>query len=143
MTEEQAAAITAHAKVKAAGERRVIGFIYDGVFAKLPAEVSYMDKNCTEWSYATPTEGHMPGKENEITMDTGSLKLLGIEPKLGAEITLTYTVGDKEQAAFEKTDTFILAGYWEYDDISPVHYINACHSCLSHTGHIYWISDHL
>lgn len=124
VTKEQEAAISSHAKVKATGERQVIGFIYDGIFAKVPAEVSYMDENCTEWSWATPTAGHLPRSEKEITMDTGSLKLLGIAPELGAEISLTYSVGDKEQAAYEKTDTFILAGYWEYDDISPVHYIN-------------------
>ena len=57
-------------------------------------------------------------------MDTNALKLLGIEPKLGAEIELTYTVGALSQMPYEKTDTFTLTGWWEYDDISPVHYIN-------------------
>lgn len=33
-------------------------------------------------------------------------------------------VGDKKQKVFEKTDTFTLVGYWEYDNLSPVHYIN-------------------
>lgn len=124
VTEEQTKAIAAHPKVKAVGERKVIGTITDGVFAKLPAEISYMDENCTKWSYAEPTEGHLPEKENEVTMDTGALKLLGIEPVLGAKIPLTYIVGDKSQIAFEKTDTFTLAGWWESDEISPVHYIN-------------------
>ena len=57
-------------------------------------------------------------------MDTGALKLLGIEPELGTEITLTYTVGDKNQISYDKTDTFTLAGWWDYDDISPVHFVN-------------------
>ena len=57
-------------------------------------------------------------------MDTAALKLLGIQPELGAEITLTYTVGDKNQLSYEKTDTFTLVGWWDYDDISPVHYVN-------------------
>lgn len=57
-------------------------------------------------------------------MDTHALKLLGIEPKAGAEIELTYTVGTLSQMPYEKTDTFTLVGWWEYDDISPVHYIN-------------------
>lgn len=124
VTEEQAAAISGHSRVKAVGERKMIGTITDGVFEKTPAEVSFMDANCTKWSYAQPSTGQMPQNGREIAMDTGALKLLGIEPRLGARVTLTYTVGDKNQTSFDKTDTFTLAGWWEYDDISPVHYIN-------------------
>lgn len=124
VTDEQAAAISGHKKVKETGARKVIGFMMEGSFAKVPAEVSYMDPNCTKWSYAEPTVGHMPEQENEAAMDTGTLKLLGIEPKLGAEIPLTYMVGDKNQISSEKTATFVLSGYWDYDDVMPVHYIN-------------------
>lgn len=124
VTEEQAGAIAAHPKVRETGIRTVIGTISSGIFGKKPAEVSYMDANCTKWSYAEPAAGHMPQKGKEITMDTGALELLGIRPKLGASVTLTFTIGDKNQQAYEKTDTFTLAGWWDYDDISPVHYVN-------------------
>lgn len=124
VTEKQAQAISGHPKVKAVGIRTTIGFMDSGVFAKVPAEVSYMDENCTQWSFAEPTTGHMPKSGKEITMDTAALKLLGIQPELGAEITLTYTVGDKNQLSYEKTDTFTLVGWWDYDDICPVHYVN-------------------
>lgn len=124
VTEKQAQAISGHPKVKAVGIRTTIGFMDSGVFAKVPAEVSFMDDNCTEWSFAKPTTGRMPKIGKEITMDTAALKLLGIQPELGAEITLTYTVGDKNQLSYEKTDTFTLVGWWDYDDISPVHYVN-------------------
>ena len=124
VTQEQAQAIAGHPKVKAVGVRTTIGFMDSGVFAKVPAEVSYMDENCTQWSFAEPTTGHMPKSGKEITMDTAALKLLGIQPELGAEITLTYTVGDKNQLSYEKTDTFTLVGWWDYDDICPVHYVN-------------------
>ena len=124
VTEEQAQAIAAHPKVKAVGARTNIGFMDSGVFAKVPAEVSYMDENCTKWGFAEPTVGHIPQSGKEISMDTGALKLLGIEPELGTEITLTYTVGDKNQISYDKTDTFTLAGWWDYDDISPVHFVN-------------------
>lgn len=121
---DQARAIAAHPGVKAVGARVVIGISDSGVFSKTPAEVSYMDANCTKWSYAQPTAGHMPQSGKEIAMDTAALKLLGVEPQLGADVALTYTVGDKNQTSYEKTDTFTLSGWWEYDDISPVHYIN-------------------
>ena len=124
VTEEQAQAIAGHPKVKAVGKRTTIGLMDRGVFAKVPSEVSYMDENCTQWSFAKPITGHMPQSGKEITMDTAALKLLGIQPELGAEITLTYTVGDKNQLSYEKTDTFTLVGWWDYDDISPVHYVN-------------------
>lgn len=124
VTEEQIENISAHSNVKAAGKRITVGYMDGGVFAKAPAEVSFMDDNCTEWSFAEPTTGHKPQERNEITMDTHALKLLGVEPKVGAEIEMTYTVGALSEMPYEKTDTFTLAGWWEYDDISPVHYIN-------------------
>ena len=124
VTEAQIENISAHSNVKAAGKRITIGYMDSGIFAKAPAEVSFMDDNCTEWSFAEPTTGHKPQGRNEITMDTHALKLLGVEPEVGAEIELTYTVGALSEMPYEKTNTFTLAGWWEYDDISPVHYIN-------------------
>ena len=124
VTDEDIAAISSHRKIQAVGERTNIGYIGTGVFAKVPAEVSFMDKNCTQWSFASPIEGHIPQSGKEITMDTNALALLGIEPELGTEVTLTFTVGDQYQYAYDKTDTFTLVGWWEYDDIMPVHYIN-------------------
>lgn len=124
VTEEQIQNISAHPNVTATGKRITIGYADSGIFAKSPSEISFMDDNCTKWSFATPTTGHTPQGKKEITMDTDILKLLGIEPELGKEIKLTYTVGALSERPYEKTDTFTLSGWWEYDDISPVHYIN-------------------
>ena len=121
---EQAERIAAHPKVKAAGARKVIGISADGVFAKVPAEISYMDANCTKWSYATPTTGRMPEQGKEVAMDTAALQLLGVTPELGTTVTVSYSITDKDQTAFTVTDTFTLVGYWDYDDLMPVHYIN-------------------
>lgn len=124
VAEEQIQAITNHSNVKSVGKRISTGYIGSGVFAKVPAEVSFMDDNCAQWSFAEPTIGHTPQGKKEVTMDTHALKLLGVEPELGAEIEFTYTVGISSEMAYEKTDTFTLVGWWEYDEISPVHYIN-------------------
>lgn len=124
VTEEQAQDISGHRKVKAAGERIVAGTISDGVFAKVPAEISYMDSNNTKWSYIELEEGREPEAENEIIMDKAALELLGVTPEIGAEISLTYQISDKNQNGGSRTDTFVLAGWWEYDSISPVHFIN-------------------
>ncbi len=124
VTAEQAAAIAEHKNVKETGARIVIGSTIDGVFAKVPAEISYMDASCTKWSYAEPETGRMPETGREVSMDTTVLKLLGIEPELGVQVPLTYIAGDKEQNFFEVSETFTLTGYWEYDQLMPVHYIN-------------------
>lgn len=124
LSKEQADKIAAHKGIKASGERIVCGFSSSDVFSKVAAEVSYMDKNCTKWSYATPTCGKEPQKENEIAMDTTTLRLLGVEPELGANVTITYQTGNRTGTDMTQTDSFILVGYWEYDDLMPVHYIN-------------------
>ena len=124
VTPQQIEAISAHRLVREAGVRTVVGTTSDGVFAKEPAEISYMDENCARWSYATPTTGRLPAAGREITMDTGTLELLGINPELGAEIPLTYTLYDGKQSGETITDTFTLVGWWDYDDLMPVHYIN-------------------
>lgn len=124
VTEEQVRDISGHRKVKAAGERIVAGTISDGVFAKVPAEISYMDSNNTKWSYIELEEGREPEAENEIIMDKAALELLGVTPEIGAEISLTYQISDKNQNGGSRTDTFVLAGWWEYDSICPVHFIN-------------------
>ena len=124
VTEEQVQDISGHRKVKATGERIVAGTISDGVFAKVPAEISYMDSNNTKWSYIELEEGREPEAENEIIMDKAALELLGVTPEIGAEISLTYQISDKNQNGGSRTDTFVLAGWWEYDSISPVHFIN-------------------
>lgn len=124
VTAEQIQAISQHANVDAIGKRTIIGYINDGVFSKSSAEVSYMDENCAKWSFVTPTTGTRPQRENEINMDIQALKLLGVEPELGAQITLTYLVHDQNQNFVKRTDTFTLTGWWEYDSLCPVHFIN-------------------
>ena len=127
VTPQQIEEISAHHLVREAGTRTVIGTISDGVFAKEPAEISYMDENCTRWSYATPTTGRMPAIGKEITMDTRTLELLGIQAELGTEIPLTYTLYDGMRTGETVNDTFTLVGWWDYDDLMPVHYINISH----------------
>ena len=71
-----------------------------------------------------PNHGKGASKENEIAMDTTALRFLGVEPKLGTNVTITYQAGNGTDTGIPQTDSFILVGYWEYDDLMPVHYIN-------------------
>lgn len=123
VTEDQIEALSGHKKVKEYGLRTVCGLISDGAFAKTPAEVSWMDENCTKWSYATPTTGRMPETSAEIAMDTASLEKLGVPPELGAQVVLSFQAIYGQQTR-EETGTFTLVGFWDYDGLMPVHYIN-------------------
>ena len=122
--EAQIAALSAHPKVKAVGKRTVIGLCISGVFEKDYGEVSFMDDNNAKWSFAAPTVGRTPQSGNEIAMDTKALALLGVTPELGAQVQLTYSLTDKEQLGGDITDTFTLVGYWEYDELLKVHFLN-------------------
>lgn len=124
VTSQQASMIESNSKVKAVGRRITAGIITDGGFAKIPAEISYMDDNNAKWSYINLSKGHMPEAEDEIIMDTAALDALGVDPEIGAKIKLTYDMLDVDSTVGSRTDTFRLVGWWDYDDISPVHFIN-------------------
>ena len=124
VTSQQASMIESNSKVKAVGRRITAGIITDGGFAKIPAEISYMDDNNAKWSYINLSKGHMPEAEDEIIMDTAALDALGVDPEIGAKIKLTYDMLDVDSTVGSRTDTFRLVGWWNYDDISPVHFIN-------------------
>lgn len=123
--DEKIEALSGHKKVKAYGLRTVCGVIIEPPFAKEPAEISFMDDNCAKWSYVSLKEGHLPYIKDEIAMDTAALEKLGIPAELGTEVQLTYTLMSQDGGQNEvRTDSFTLAGFWEYDKLSPVHYIN-------------------
>lgn len=124
VTDEQLQRISEHPIIKATGKRIFAGFIFDGDFEKTQGEISYMDDNCAEWSFAKPVVGHSPKGEKDIAMDTKALSILGVKPELGAKVELTYIIGFGPDNEYEKTDTFNLVGWWEYDDIGPAHFIN-------------------
>ena len=122
--EDQIAVLSAHPDVKAVGVRTVLGLATQGAFEKEYAEVSYMDDNNAKWSFSQPTVGRTPKSGNEITMDTKAMELLGVKPELGAQVKLTYTLADKEQMGWDVTDTFTLVGWWDYDELLSVHFLN-------------------
>lgn len=123
--DEKVEALSGHRKVKAYGLRTVCGVILEPPFAKIPAEISFMDDNCAKWSYVSLKEGHLPYEKDEVVMDTLALEKLGIPAELGAKVQLTYALNGENGGWEEiRTDSFTLAGFWEYDKLSPVHYIN-------------------
>ena len=76
-------------------------------------EVRYADKNMAESFNCLPTTGRLPEKENEVALSSTILESLGVTPKIGEEVTLTWEVNPMLKQY--KTDTFQICGFWQGD----------------------------
>ena len=76
-------------------------------------EVRYADENAAESFNCLPTTGRLPEKENEVALSSMVLESLGVTPKIGEEVTLTWEVNPMLKQY--KTDTFKICGFWQGD----------------------------
>ena len=84
-------------------------------FNKDICEIGYADATLAKLWFIEPEEGRLPEEgTNEAACDTRVLELLGVEPELGTEFTMTFDVD-----GHETTQTFTLSGWWEKDEASP------------------------
>lgn len=112
LTEEQFEELKEDPLIKQWGLRRFVGMPSEVPFNKSHVEVGYSDAVQAHWMYCDPIVGSLPKEgSNEAATDTRVLELLGIEPELGAEFTMTFDVDGKQT-----TQTFTLCGWWEYDE---------------------------
>ena len=101
------------------GIRQFLGMPEDIPFHKSHVEVSWCSPNTAHWMYCDPVEGRLPEEgTNEAATDTRVLELLGVEPELGAQFTVTFLVD-----GHETTQTFTLCGWWEYDEAIVANHI--------------------
>ena len=119
LTEEQFETLKDDPLIAQWGLRRFLGMPTEIPFNKDHVEIGYSDANEAHWMYCDPVEGHLPQEgTNEAATDTHVLDLLGIEPELGAEFTVTFYVD-----GHETTQTFTLCGWWEYDEAVVANHI--------------------
>ena len=119
LTEEQIEALSADSLIQEYGLRRFVGMPEDAPFHKSQVEVSYCDANAAKWMYVVPEAGRMPQEgTNEAATDTRVLSLLGIEPVLGAEFSITFTVDGEET-----TESFTLCGWWTHDEAAMASHV--------------------
>ena len=112
LTEEQYNELKDDPRIARSGLRRFLGMPTDVPFNKSHVEVSYADAQYAHWMFCDPVVGRLPQEgTNEAATDTKVLRLLGIEPELGAEFTVTFPVD-----GHETTQVFTLCGWWEADD---------------------------
>lgn len=97
--------------IKQYGLRRFVGMPRNAPFQKSHVEIGYSDAAQAHFMFCDPKEGRLPREgTNEAATDTHVLELLGVEPVLGAEFTITFEVDGRPT-----TQTFVLSGWWEYD----------------------------
>ena len=112
LTEEQFEELRDDPLIDQWGVRRFLGMPTEVPFNKSHVEVSYADGNYAHWAFCDPIEGRLPEEgTDEAATDTAVLALLGIEPEIGAEFTLTFDVDGRTT-----TQTFTLSGWWERDE---------------------------
>lgn len=108
------------------GTRRILGTSTAEPLNKINAEVSYVDENAAKYMYIKPDKGRLPKENsNEAATDTNILSLLGVEPVIGNQFTITINIGNK---IVQKE--FILCGYWEHDKLSPAEHILVSESLI-------------
>lgn len=126
LTKEQFDELKDDPLIKEWGLRRVAGLATNDVFRKSQVEVSYMDENYAKFGFTIPTVGHLPEEgTDQAATDLKVLSLLGVEPELGNEFTVTIDVDGTET-----TETFTLCGYWEYDDVMVANHVAIAESRL-------------
>lgn len=119
LTEQQMKELSKDPLIKEWGVRRFLGMPVEAPFHKAHVEVGYSDANNAHWMYCDPVKGRLPKEgTNEAATDLRVLKLLGVKPEIGAEFTVSFQVDGQTT-----TQTFILCGWWEYEESSPASHI--------------------
>lgn len=119
LTEEQFDQIKTDPLIQEWGLRRFVGMPDEIPFNKSHVEVGYSDATQAHWMYCDPIEGALPQEgTDQAATDTRVLELLGVEPKLGAQFTVTFPVD-----GHITTQTFTLCGWWEYDEAVVANHI--------------------
>lgn len=119
MSKEQFDELKTDSAIEEYGLVRFVGVPNKSPFQKQPVEVKFCDANAAKWSFFEPVEGHLPEEGTmEAAADTQVLALLGVEPKIGEQFTLTFDVDGTET-----TETFTLCGWWEQDDALGVSFV--------------------
>ena len=119
LTKEQFDELKDDPLIKEYGKRIHCGMPEKEPFHKSHVEVSYCDVNTAKWMFLEPKEGRLPAEgTNEAATDLRVLSLLGVEPVIGNEFTMTFMVD-----GVETTETFTLCGYWDYDEVIVANHV--------------------
>lgn len=111
ITDAQIELIGEHSDVADIGRSIVLGVAENTALTGRQVEIRYGSTSYAEHSFSMPTTGKLPEQANEIALDNITLDRLGIEHKLGQQVTLEWR---KDYSSDERiSSTFTLCGFWE------------------------------
>lgn len=111
VTEEEYEQVKDHELIEEISYNRLMcGKINNDVLIKRHGELYYMDDTGIKLAFAEPAYGHKPEAANEIMMDRKTVRLLGMEEKVGTPVILNMVVHGEEVER-----EFVLSGWWEAD----------------------------
>ncbi len=116
VTWEQAEELRSDPLIVDSYARLFVGTLTEPPFNKSQVEVSYIEPHGAPHYFCDPAEGTLPAEgTDEVATDTHVLALLGVEPRVGAQITLPITIDCNVGEGKIVERTFTLSGWWEYD----------------------------
>ena len=110
--DEDVEILTHDKDIKDFSVREKVGILDD---EKVMAELSYMDKKGFEWSLIEKVKGKFPEKENEVFIDTATVKKLGYKGEIGEEIEVPFKIEKPYTGEIieKKSDKFIISGTFQ------------------------------
>lgn len=121
---EQAEELRTDPLIRESGARLFVGMPSEPPFNKSHVEVSYLEPAAAPHYFCVPVEGTLPREgTDEAATDTHVLALLGVEPEIGAEFTMTFNLDDLTGNPTSVTRTFTLSGWWEYDSAVAANHV--------------------
>lgn len=111
ITDEEISAIASRPELQSSGRSIVVGIAENEELAGQQVEIRYGSEQYARDSFAFPTQGRLPEAEDEIALDTLTLKRLGIPQETGQQVTLAW----RPDLSSDETvySTFTLCGWWE------------------------------
>lgn len=113
VSEKNTKALQVHNDIEEIGLRMDLGQIIDDDATII---MTAMDNNGIRLNKAELEEGTFPKSEKDIVVSKGVLEELGIQGKLGDEITIPYQIYEKDGMGYAKEDTFRICGFMESSD---------------------------
>ena len=124
ITWEQAEAFRKDPLIVDSWGRLFVGTLDQPPFNKSHVEVSYIEPKGAPHYFCQPVEGTLPREgTDEAATDTHVLALLGVEPEIGAKITLPITIDSNVGGGQTVERTFTLSGWWEYDSVVGANHV--------------------
>ena len=124
VTWEQAESFRADPLIKDSWGRLFVGMAQEPPLNKSHVEVSYIEPKGAPHYFCDPVEGTLPREgTDEAAMDTHILTLLGVEPKVGAKVTIPITLDPNMGEGKTVERSFTLSGWWEYDSAIVANHI--------------------